>query len=92
MEMIISLIAGAIGGNASAAALKSQNQGLLINSMAGLVGGGVGGTVLALCGIPDMVGAGRLDLGHVMRHVIAGGLGGGVVLALLGLVRKILVK
>ncbi len=42
MDLIVSLIAGVIGGNAAGAVLKPLNLGLLGNSLAGLVGGFAG--------------------------------------------------
>lgn len=52
MEFLISLIAGAVGGNAAGKAIPSLNQGTLINSLSGIVGGGVGGgVVMALVGM-----------------------------------------
>jgi len=52
MELIISLIAGAVGGNAAGKALPSLNQGTLINSISGIVGGGLGGSILGMLGAP----------------------------------------
>ena len=46
MELIIQLIAGAVGGNVAGGLLKNLNQGTLINSIAGIVGGGLGGQIL----------------------------------------------
>jgi len=66
MELIISLIAGAVGGNAAGKALPALNQGTLINSISGIVGGGLGGSILGMLGAPDMAGAmggaGGLDI------------------------------
>jgi len=52
MELLISLIAGAVGGNAAGKAIPSLNQGTLINSLSGMAGGGVGGgVVMAVVGM-----------------------------------------
>ena len=48
MELIIGLLSGAAGGNAAGKVLGSLNQGTLVNSIAGVVGGGA---VLALVGV-----------------------------------------
>ena len=40
--LIIQLISGAIGGNIAGAAMKQYNLGTVGNSIAGLIGGGVG--------------------------------------------------
>ena len=47
MELIIGLLSGAAGGNAAGKLLGSLNQGTLINSIAGVVGGGLGARSLA---------------------------------------------
>ena len=40
--LIIQLISGAVGGNIAGAAMKQYNLGTIGNSIAGLIGGGVG--------------------------------------------------
>lgn len=40
LRLIISLVAGAIGGNLAGSLLKNLNQGTLLNSIAGIFGGG----------------------------------------------------
>ena len=42
MELLVSLISGAVGGNVAGGLLKNLNQGPLINSISGIVGGGLG--------------------------------------------------
>jgi len=44
---IISLLSGIIGGNMAGSAMKEQSLGTLGNSIAGLVGGGLGGQLLS---------------------------------------------
>jgi len=46
LNLIIQLVAGAIGGNAAGAALKDYNLGTLGNTIAGAIGGGLGGQLL----------------------------------------------
>ena len=68
----------------------------MINSIAGLVGGGLGGTILSAIGAPDLAGAaggaGGLDFGAIIGQVVGGGVGGGGVLAIVGLVRNMMAK
>ena len=45
--VIISLISGAVGGNIAGSALKEQSLGTLGNSIAGIIGGGLGGQLLS---------------------------------------------
>lgn len=96
MELIIQLIAGAVGGNAAGGLLKNLNQGTLINSIAGILGGGVGAQVLGM--IPGMeglaagAGDGSLNIGSLVGSVAAGGIGGGGALAILGVVKNMMNK
>ena len=46
ISLIIQLISGAVGGNIAGAAMKESSLGTLGNSIAGIVGGGLGGTLL----------------------------------------------
>jgi uncharacterized membrane protein YeaQ/YmgE (transglycosylase-associated protein family) len=43
VNLIIQLVAGAAGGNLAGSLLKRYNLGTLGNSIAGIVGGGLGG-------------------------------------------------
>ena len=92
MELIISLISGAVGGNAAGGLLSRLNQGPLINSLAGIVGGGLGGQILGMLGAGGLAAgdaaAGGLDITAILGQVAAGGVGGGVVLAVVGFVRN----
>ena len=90
MELLISLLAGAVGGNLAGAIVKSIGQGTLINSIAGILGGGLGGQLFALLfgGAPET----GVDLDAVVTQVVGGGLGGGVLLAIVSVVRGMLNK
>ncbi|KNG93832.1 hypothetical protein [Pseudaestuariivita atlantica] len=96
MELIISLISGAVGGNVAGGLLKKLDQGTLINSISGIVGGGIGGQLLGMMGAPGLEGAageaGGLDIGAIIGQVAGGGVGGGVVLAIVGAVRNMMAK
>ena len=46
LNLVIQLVAGAVGGNAAGAILKQFNLGPLGNSIAGIIGGGLGGQLL----------------------------------------------
>ena len=45
-SLIIEAVSGAVGGNVAGAAMKEKSLGAIGNSLAGLVGGGIGGTIL----------------------------------------------
>lgn len=48
--LIIQLISGAVGGNIAGAAMKQYNLGTIGNSIAGLIGGGVGAQIIGALG------------------------------------------
>ncbi len=91
MEFLISLIAGAVGGNVAGGLLKNANLGVLLNSVAGVVGGGLGGQILSTIGMGGAA-AGGTDIGAIIGQVASGGVGGGAVLAIVGLVRNAMAK
>ena len=84
MPLIINLVSGAIGGNAVGAVLKNLSLGTVGNSLAGIVGGGLGGQLLS------SLGAGGLD--GIIGQVAGGGVGGGVVMLVIGLIKKVMAK
>jgi uncharacterized membrane protein YeaQ/YmgE (transglycosylase-associated protein family) len=90
LELLISLIAGAAGGNIAGMVAKSINQGAVINSIAGILGGGLGGQIFAMLfgGAP----ATGVDLDAVVTQIAGGGLGGGVLLFIVSLVRAMMNK
>ena len=47
INLIIQLVSGAVGGNIAGGLLKSLNLGPVGNSIAGIVGGGLGGQILS---------------------------------------------
>jgi len=78
INIIIQLIAGAIGGNAAGNALKDYDLGMLGNSISGAVGGVAGGTVLQSL-IPMLAGgAGGVDIGAVLGQAVGGGVAGAI--------------
>lgn len=90
MELIISLISGAVGGNVAGGLIKKIDQGPLINSISGIVGGGLGGTILSALGA--QAAGGGMDVASILSQVVGGGVGGGVVLALVGAVKNMMAK
>lgn len=89
-QLIISLISGAVGGNAAGAVLKDKSLVTLGNSIAGILGCGIGGQVLGMLGAGGMGAGGGLDLGAIIGQVASGGVGGGVMLVVVGIVKQML--
>lgn len=97
IPLIIQLVSGAVGGNIAGALFKNINLGTLGNSIAGIVGGGLGGQILSavLGGAMPAAGqmaAGGLDIGSIISSVAGGGVGGGVLMAIIGVIRKAMAK
>jgi uncharacterized membrane protein YeaQ/YmgE (transglycosylase-associated protein family) len=84
MGLIIQLLLGAIGGNIGGALFKNLSLGTLGNSIAGIVGGGVGGQILQM-----VLGATGVDAGGgMLANVVGGGVGGIVVMAIVGFIKN----
>jgi uncharacterized membrane protein YeaQ/YmgE (transglycosylase-associated protein family) len=89
--LLIQLISGAVGGNIAGSLMKKFNLGTLWNSVAGIVGGGLGGQILGLLGVVTS-GTGSLDLGSIIADIAGGGVGGGILLAIVGAIKKAMAK
>ena len=85
--LIIELISGAVGGNIAGGLLKQFNLGTLGNSIAGIVGGGLGGQLLGML-VPALSGGGGMDVGAIIGQVAGGGVGGAIVLIIVGLIKN----
>ena len=90
INLIIQLIAGAIGGNAAGNALKDYDLGTFGNSISGAIGGVAGGTVLQSL-IPMLAGAGGdLDVGPLLGQAVGGGVAGAILTFIVGLVKNMM--
>lgn len=88
INIIIQIVAGAIGGNGAGAALKDVNLGTLGNTIAGAIGGVAGGQLLSAL-IPALAGAaGTIDLGAMVSQAVGGGVAGAVLTAIIGFIKN----
>ncbi|PLX35796.1 MAG: hypothetical protein C0606_16985 [Hyphomicrobiales bacterium] len=92
LPLIIQLVSGAVGGNVAGALFKNINLGTLGNSIAGIVGGGLGGQILSAVLGGAMPAAGGMDVGSIVSAIAGGGVGGGVLMAIIGIIRKAMAK
>lgn len=97
MDLIIQLIAGAIGGNAAGAVLKNLNMGPILNSVVGILGGGLGGQILGMIGAGGMAAGGMaagggMDMTSIIASLASGGVGGGALMAIVGAVKNMMAK
>lgn len=94
INLVVQLISGAVGGNLAGAASKNIDLGTLWNSVAGIVGGGIGGQILSALLGAGAAGAagGGLDIGSIIQQVAGGGVGGAVLLAIVGIIKNAMAK
>ena len=92
ISLIIEIISGAVGGNVAGAAMKESSLGTVGNSIAGIVGGGLGGTLLHSITGNAATGGGSLDLATILSNVAGGGVGGAILMAVIGLVKNQMAK
>jgi len=96
--LIISLISGALGGNVAGKLMPNNSMGTLWNSVAGIAGGGIGSQLLGMLGIgaasaaDATAGGGMPDIGTLLGMGGSGLVGGGVVMAILGMIRRAMNK
>jgi len=87
VSLLVTLVSGAIGGNAAGAAMPEKSLGPIGNSLAGLLGGGLGAGVLQVFGVMASGGSG-VDFGSVISDIAGGGVGGGIAMAVIGAIRS----
>jgi hypothetical protein len=88
--LIIQLVAGGVGGNVAGSMMKQYDLGTIGNTIAGVVGGGVGAQIIGqfLGGGADVAGGGSLDIGSIIGQIASGGVGGGVLMVIVGLIKQ----
>jgi hypothetical protein len=90
LPLIIQLVSGVVGGNVLGAAVKSLNLGPVGNSLAGLLGGGLGGQLLASLaqgGSPT-----GMDVATILESIGGGVTGGGVLTAAAAFMKQTLAR
>jgi uncharacterized membrane protein YeaQ/YmgE (transglycosylase-associated protein family) len=91
-NLLVQLISGAVGGNVAGAAMKKSSLGTLGNSIAGILGGGLGAQIMAALGKAGPVAgdpaATAMSLEQIVSNVAGGGIGGAVLIAIIGFIRK----
>jgi uncharacterized membrane protein YeaQ/YmgE (transglycosylase-associated protein family) len=88
INLVIQIIAGALGGNGAGAALKDMSLGPLGNTIAGAIGGLGGGQLLSAL-IPALAGAtGGTDVGALVGEAVGGGVGGAILTVIAGFIKN----
>ena len=89
-QILINLVAGALGGVGTGKASPQFDLGTIGNIVSGIVGGGVLGQIVTLI-LPSLVAAaqaGNLSVGGVISQAIAGGAGGAILTAIIGAIKN----
>ena len=89
-QLIVNLIAGAVGRVGAGKASPKFDLGMVGNLIAGAVGGGVLGQIVSLL-IPAVAAAaqsGNLTMGGVITQLISGGAGGAILPIIIGLIKN----
>ena len=89
-QLLINLIAGALGGVGAGKASPTFDLGTIGNIISGLVGGGLLGQVATLV-LPSVVAAaqaGNLSVSGIVSQVVAGGAGGAILTAIVGAIKN----
>lgn len=73
--------------------MKNASLGTALNSVVGVLGGGLGGQILGALGMGGAAAAGgAMDMGAIISQVAGGGVGGGVLLAIIGMIKNAMAK
>jgi hypothetical protein len=95
VNLVIQLVAGAVGGNGAATAMKNVDLGKLGNTIAGALGGVGGGQLLEILmsgGAAAAATGGGLDVGGIVGQLVGGGAGGAVLTIVVGLLKNMMAK
>lgn len=93
LGLIVQLVSGAVGGNLAGGLMKKASLGTVLNSVVGIIGGGLGGQVLGMLGLGGAAAAaGGLDIASILSQVASGGIGGGILMAVIGLIKSAMAK
>jgi len=86
---LIGLATGALGGNLAGAVMKKFSMGTLWNSVVGILGGGLGASVVGMLtgGAVSAANSGAMDPSSLISSVLGGTVGGGGLMAIIGLIK-----
>ncbi len=87
LGLVVELVAGAIGGNGVASAVKNLNLGTLGNTLVGAIGGAAGTSFLSVL-IPALENVGHVDASALAGQAISGGVLGAVLTAIVAAIRN----
>lgn len=82
ISFVLSLLSGAVGGNLAGNAMKKYDLGMLGNTVAGLIGGAIGGPVT------NMLMSHPETLFGVLTNILGSGVGGAIIMIVVGLIKN----
>jgi len=91
INLLISLISGAVGGNVAGATMPDKNLGVIGNTLSGILGGGIGGYILQALGVlatAQATGGTGFDIGSIIANIGSSGAGGAILMAVIGLIKN----
>jgi hypothetical protein len=92
INLIIQIIAGAVGGNAAAASMENVDLGPAGNTIAGALGGIGGGQILGAL-IPTLAAAAAgVDWKVVIGQFVGGSVGGAILTVIVGMIKNAMAK
>ncbi|MFN9665900.1 MAG: hypothetical protein ACK57C_04830 [Bacteroidota bacterium] len=91
VPLLIQLASGAVGGNLAGKLMPNNSLGTIGNSIAGIAGGALGGQLLGMLGMGGDAAA-AMDIGSIVKNLAGGGVGGGAVMAIIGVIKGMLKK
>jgi len=100
INLLISLVSGAVGGNLTGAALPEKNLGPLINTIVGLLGGGAGEYILKALGVlasasaasSGAAGGSELDIAALLATIGVSGASGAALTGILTMIKDAIAK
>lgn len=92
LPISIQLVVGALGGNVAGKLLKNMSLGTIGNTVAGILGGGIGGQLLGMLRLNAGAQPEVIEFAEIVGSIASGGVGGGVLMAIIGIIKKTLTK
>ncbi len=89
LNLIIQIVAGALGGNGAGAGMKDMSLGPLGNSIVGAIGG-LGGGQLLMALIPALASAAGsgVNVEALIGQAVGGGVAGAILTAIVGFIKN----
>lgn len=89
-QILINLVAGALGGVGAGKSSSTFDLGTVGNIISGLIGGGLLGQIVTLL-LPSVLAAaqsGNMSVSGIVSQVVAGGAGGAILTAIIGAIKN----